>query len=32
MRFGLPVYTPPGATEGDYTLSLETFDLESFTI
>jgi len=23
MRFGLPVYTPPGATEGDYTLSLE---------
>ena len=28
MRFGLPVYTPPGATEGDYTLSLETFDLK----
>jgi predicted secreted protein len=27
IRFGLPVYTPPGATEGDYTLSLETFPL-----
>ena len=27
MRFGLPAYTPPGATEGDYTLSLETFPL-----
>ena len=27
MRFGLPVYGEPGATEGDYTLSLDSFDL-----
>src|SRR4051794_34860557 len=27
MRFGMPVYTPPGAIEGDYTLSLDTFAL-----
>lgn len=27
MRFGLPVYGPPGSTQGDYTLSLRTFDL-----
>lgn len=28
MRFGLPIYgLEPGATQGDYTLSLQTFDL-----
>lgn len=28
MRFGLPVYGEPGATEGDYVLSLEAFNLK----
>jgi predicted secreted protein len=27
MRFGLPAYGEPGATEGDYTLTLDSFDL-----
>jgi predicted secreted protein len=27
MRFGLPAYGEPGATQGDYTLSLDSFDL-----
>jgi len=28
MRFGLPAYGEPGATQGDYTLSLESFALQ----
>lgn len=31
LRFGLPTYGEPGATEGDYTLSLKTFELASET-
>jgi predicted secreted protein len=27
MRFGFPSWGPPGATQGDYTLTLDTFDM-----